>query len=487
MLSKLNPSLLWKHFYAMTQIPHPSGHEEKIIEYIVNFAKSQKLEYKKDEIGNVLIIKPATPGMENRPVVVLQGHVDMVAEKNQETVHNFFTDPLKIRIDGDFVKATDTTLGADNGIGVATALAVLEDNYLVHGPIECLFTVDEEAGMGGALNINADWFKGKILFNLDSEEDDTLYIGCAGGKHTILSRKIDRSTVDPRYTTIVKITVDGLQGGHSGMMIGAGLGNAIKLLARFLYELKKETGFAINSISGGDKHNAIPREAEAVLVLDNSSLPAVKSLVARYDECFKNELKLTDKNVNLNLTELTGSGLVCSQLDFSKEETSRLINLLYAIPHGVLSMSFAIHGLVEASTNLASIKEIGGEIVILTSQRSSTASLIEEASDKIRVIGELCGYAILAEGGYPGWQPDPSSPILKTAKTVYTNLFGKEPHVKAIHAGLECGILGAKYPGLDMISFGPNIFAVHSPEEKVQISSVEKFWRYLTEILKAVN
>lgn len=481
MLSKLNPSLLWKHFYAMTQIPHPSGHEEKIIEYIVNFAKIQKLEYKKDEIGNVLITKPATSGMENRPVVVLQGHVDMVAEKNQETVHNFFTDLLKIRIDGDFVKATDTTLGADNGIGVATALAVLEDNYLVHGPIECLFTVDEEAGMGGALNINADWFKGKILFNLDSEEDDTLYIGCAGGKHTILSHKIERA-YNSNYDTCVKITLDGLQGGHSGMMISAGLGNAIKLLARFLYELKKDTDFCLSSILGGDKHNAIPREASAVLMLKKENLTAVKTLIQKYSDFYKNELKLTDKNVNLNLVEQSEK---CELL--SKTDSVGLINLLYGLPHGVLSMSFAIHGLVEASTNLASIKEIGGEIVILTSQRSSTASLIEEASDKIRVIGELCDYTILAEGGYPGWQPDPSSPILKTAKTVYTNLFGKEPHVKAIHAGLECGILGAKYPGLDMISFGPNIFAVHSPEEKVQISSVEKFWRYLTEILKAVN
>lgn len=481
MLSKLNPGLLWKHFYAITQIPHPSGHEGKIIDYIESFAIKHKLECKRDKIGNLLVSKQATKGMENRPVVVLQGHVDMVAEKNQGTVHDFLKDPLKIRIDGDFVKATETTLGADNGIGVATALAVLEDKYLVHGPIECLFTVDEEAGMGGALNIEPNWFNGKILLNLDTEEDNTIYIGCAGGKHTILSRKINR-LIDDSYDCCIKITLDGLQGGHSGMMIGTGLGNAVKLIARFLYALKKDVNFSINTLLGGDKHNAIPRESSAVLMIKQKDLGLIQAKIPEFDKYFKNELKITDKNVNLTMTEMPE--IVPA---FSKDESDKLVNLLYALPHGVISMDYAIHGLVETSTNLASVKEINGELQILTSQRSSVSSLIEEASDRSRVIGELCGFAVLAEGGYSGWQPDTTSLILKHAKNIYSRLFGKEPEVTAVHAGLECGILGAKYQGLDMISIGPNIYGVHSPEEKVQISSVEKFWKYLTELLKTIK
>ena len=480
MIKKLKPELLWKHFYNICQIPHPSKKEEKLIKYLVDFAIEKKLEYEVDEVRNVLIKKPATNGKENSPTTVLQSHIDMVCEKNEDIDHDFDNDPLKLIIEEEWVTAEGTTLGADDGIGVAASLAVLEEESIEHGNIECLFTVDEETGLNGANGLKKDLLDGKLLLNLDSEEEGAVYIGCAGGKSTLLHKKI--KTVDPSDEYILyDIKISGLLGGHSGLVINKGLGNAIILLSRFLWNMNGKINFSLFSFKGGDKHNAIPREASAIVGVKQHDEPLLEAEIKKYNDIFRNEFRKVDNKVRISKKKVKGSGNA-----FDESEKSRLLNLLYSFPAGVFSMSKDIHGLVETSTNLASVSYVDGDIKILTSQRSSIASSIKDISDRIISLGILSGYDYETEDPYPSWAPDSDSKLLKIVKNVYKELFTDDIAVKAVHAGLECGIIGDKYPGMDMVSFGPTVEGAHSPDERLKIDSVEPFWLLIKGILQKI-
>ncbi|GAB4372426.1 MAG: aminoacyl-histidine dipeptidase [Calditrichia bacterium] len=476
----LEPRSMWEHFYELCQIPRCSKSEERVREYVIEVAKRNGLEYKLDATGNVVVKKPASPGKEDKPTVVLQGHLDMVCEKNKDTVHDFSKDPIKMIREGDWIKADGTTLGADNGIGVATALAVMESQDLIHGPLECLFTVDEETGLTGATEIGEDMLEGRILLNMDSEEDGAIYIGCAGGKDTELKLTVETENIPSGFKpALVKLT--GLVGGHSGLNIHEGRGNAIKLLDRFLWKTLPQVGGRLASFEGGSKHNAIPREAEAVVFLPEDKIDDLKKYAAEFEAIFKEEYKFVDPNVKLEVLE---NGFPVPDKMFTSLFHNKLLNLLYIIPHGVMSMSHAVPGLVETSTNLAIVGMKDGKLSILTSQRSSVSSALTQIHDMVRACGFQAEAEVHSGGGYPAWAPNPDSPLLQKAKQVYKELFGKEPAVKAIHAGLECGIIGAKFPGMDMISFGPTIEGAHSPDEKVQISTVERFWTFFEALLK---
>jgi len=476
----LEPKLVWQHFYEISQIPRGSGNEDAVGEYIISVANRNNLEYKKDDLGNIIVSKPATSGMENSTGTVIQGHTDMVCEKNNETVHDFLTDPIKLIQDGEWLKADGTTLGADNGIGVCYALAVMEEKSIAHPPMEFLFTIDEETGLTGANDLKSDFVKGKILINLDSEEEGAFYIGCAGGQHTILRRKIDWQQVSPGLSTF-KIKIGGLRGGHSGLNIHEGFGNSIKLLGRFLYNLAEKTSFQLASFSGGSKHNAIPREAEAIIAVQEDAVDTLKNLINNFDGIFKNELQFSDKGVFLEASEDSPVEKV-----FPNELQEETIRLLYAIPHGVTEMSQAVEGLVETSTNMAIAEIKDNTLELLTSQRSSVASAIVDIAGKVRAVGELAGFEIEEGGGYPAWEPNPDSALLKFAIAAYKEITGDEAEVKAIHAGLECGIIGEKYEGMDMISFGPTIEGAHSPDERVHMQSVNNCWIFLVELLKKI-
>jgi dipeptidase D len=476
----LEPKLVWHHFYEISQIPRGSGNEEAVGEYIIGIAQRNNLEYKKDDLGNIIVSKPATPGMENSTGTIIQGHTDMVCEKNNDTVHDFLTDPIKLMQDGKWMKADGTTLGADNGIGVCYALAVMEETSIAHPPMEFLFTVDEETGLTGANGLGSDFVKGKILINLDSEEEGAFYIGCAGGQHTIMRRKIDWQQV-PSDHSFFKIKIGGLRGGHSGLNIHEGFGNSIKILSRFLYNLSDKTKFHLASFSGGSKHNAIPREAETIIAVKSDAINTLKSIANQYNNIFKNELQFSDKGVFLEVSETSPVEKI-----FPDELHEVLIRLLYTVPHGVIEMSQAVEGLVETSTNMA-IAEIKDDTVeLLTSQRSSVASAILDIAGKVRAVGELAGFDIEEGGGYPAWEPNPESALLKFAAAAYKDTTGQEAEVKAIHAGLECGIIGEKYDGMDMISFGPTIEGAHSPDERVHMQSVKNCWDFLLELLKKI-
>ncbi|MEJ2637582.1 MAG: aminoacyl-histidine dipeptidase [Calditrichia bacterium] len=475
----LKPQLLWEHFYEISQIPRCSKEEEKVRDHIVKVAQRNNFEYKMDKVGNVVVKKPATPGMENKPGVVLQGHLDMVCEKNKDTKHDFKKDPITLVRDGDWMTADGTTLGSDNGIGVAAALAVMESKEIKHGPLEFLFTLDEETGLTGATEIAKDMLDGRLLLNMDSEEDGALYIGCAGGKDCEIFLNPDTEKV-PGGFKAVQVKLSGLVGGHSGLNINEGRGNAIKLLTRFLWKVLPQVGGRLGSFEGGSKHNAIPREAEAVVFLPSDKIGDLKTIAKEYDQIFREEFKSTDPNMTLSILE---SGFDAPKEMFTSQLHNRLLNLLYTIPHGVLAMSHAIPGLVETSTNLAVVSIMNNKISILTSQRSSVGSALTGLHDMVRACGFQAGAEVYGGGGYPAWKPNPDSPLLHQAKETYKKLFGKEPEVKAIHAGLECGIIGDKFPGMDMISFGPTIEGAHSPDERVQISTVEKFWKFVEGLL----
>ncbi|NOR43988.1 MAG: beta-Ala-His dipeptidase [Candidatus Delongbacteria bacterium] len=480
MIKDLNPKLLWKHFYDLCQIPHPSKKEEKLIKYLVDFAIERKLEYKVDEVGNVLIKKPATNGKENSPTTVLQSHIDMVCEKNEDVEHDFDNDPLKLIIEDEWVTADGTTLGADDGIGVAASLAVLEENSIEHGNIECLFTVDEETGLNGANGLKKDFLAGKVLLNLDSEEEGAVYIGCAGGKSTLLQKQI--TTIPPTDVEVIyNIKLSGLQGGHSGLVINKGLGNAVILLARFLWNINAKINFSLFSFNGGDKHNAIPREANAIIGVKQQDEPLLDAEIKRYIKIYRAEFRKVDDKVAILKKKVKQEGNV-----FSESDKGVLLNLLYSFPAGVFSMSKDIHGLVETSTNLASVTFAEETIRILTSQRSSVASSIKDISDRIISFGILAGYDYETEDPYPSWTPNQDSKLLKTVKNVYKDIFTDDIEVKAVHAGLECGIIGDKYPDMDMVSFGPTVEGAHSPDERLKISSVESFWLLLKGILKKI-
>jgi len=479
-LGNLKPGLLWKHFEELTQIPRPSRMEEKAAKYVLDFAKQHNLEHIKDSFGNVLIRKPATPGKEHLMPVVLQGHLDIVAEKNADVVHNFEKDPLKIYIDGDWVKAKGTTLGSDNGIGVAAALAVLESNDVEHGPIEALFTLDEETGLNGAQALQPGFVNADILINLDSEEDGALYIGCAGGQNTFVKFKCNQNDV-PANTVAFEIKVLGLKGGHSGLDIHQGRGNAIKLMVRLLHELNYKFGIRLVSINGGSKHNAIPRECFSVLRVSKKLGADVLAYVENYNQTVKAELASVEPNLSV-VADLTKS----KTRILDKANSKNIIDSLYAVPNGVIKMSADIEGLVETSTNLAVVTTKGKTVEVILSQRSSVESEKHDISNIVAALFKLAKAEVKQGDGYPGWKPDIHSPILAVMKNIYKNKFGKEPEVKAIHAGLECGIIKERYVDMDMISFGPTIMGAHSPDEKVQISTVERFWDLLVDTLKNI-
>ncbi len=479
-LGHLKPALVWNHFEEICKYPRPSKKEEKIAQYVISVGKRLGLEVERDKFGNILIRKPATPGMENRKTVTLQSHIDMVCEKNRDVEHDFDNDPIQPYIDGDWVKAKGTTLGADNGIGVAAALAVLESNDLQHGPIEALFTLDEETGLTGASSLKKGWLKGDILINMDSEELGTLYIGCAGGKNTQAKFKF-KPEKSPRNYVAYEAKVAGLKGGHSGLEIHVGRGNAIKILNRLLWTYSRERKIKISKIEGGNKHNAIPREAFAVVLVPKADEKKFKKFVAEYNSIVKQEYSTVEPDL---LVSVEKHDMPDKVMDEKTQE--KLLNALYAVPHGVIKMSADIPDLVETSTNLAVISTEGKNINIVTSQRSSVASEIKDITNMVSAVFELAGAELNYGDGYPGWKPDIHSEILQVFKSSFANMYGKEPEVKAIHAGLECGIIKEKYPLMDMISFGPTMFGVHSPDERLQISTVPEFWNQLVNVLKNI-
>jgi dipeptidase D len=479
-IKDLKPELLWKRFYEITRIPRPSKKEEKIREHLRKFLKEQNVSYKEDKVGNILANIPAAPGYEKSPTVILQGHVDMVCEKNKGTKHDFENDPIEIRREDGWITAEGTTLGSDNGIGVAAALALINDKSFVHGPVEILLTVDEETGLTGANYLEPGFVTGRVLLNLDSEEDGAFYVGCSGGVDTIASFNLKTQKAASGYSAY-EIMVTGLKGGHSGLDINLGRANAIKLLGRTLNKLSN-IGYYLSSISGGSLRNAIPREAEAIIMIKNDQAAHVKKIIGDFEKELLNEFKKSDSGLKLFFKK---SAAVTSTV-FTPRFQYKIINLLLAIPHGVISMSQDIPDLVETSTNLAVVTMNNGKLNISTSQRSSIESAKEFIAASVKAALLLAGGKVTETDGYPGWKPDMESAVLKTSKDVFKSLFNKEPEIKAIHAGLECGILGSKNPGLDMISFGPTIQGAHSPDEKVNIETVGKFYDLLKGILKRI-
>jgi dipeptidase D len=477
----LKPELVWKYFAEISRIPRPSKHEKQISDYIMETAKKLGLEAKRDKFLNVVVKKKASPGKENVRMICLQGHLDMVPEKNKEKVHDFLKDPIELVRSGNMLMANGTTLGADNGVAVATNLAIMEDKSLVHGPVEFLFTVDEETGLTGANNLKPGFIESTTLMNLDSEEEGSLYVGCSGGRNTIGTWKLALENA-PRGAVAMKVIVKGLKGGHSGLEIDKGRGNSLKLINRVLIALEKVNA-RLSHIEGGNKSNAIPREAEAVIFVAKKDAGKVKKIVDQWNTTLKAELS----SVEPDLKVLAEPADVKKAKVLKKAQQAALYRTLSALPHGVLKMSADIPGLVETSTNVAIIKTEKKVIELITSQRSSVASEIEEALQTMNSIFTLGGATPVHTEGYPGWKPNLASPILKVAKESYKQLYGREPHVKAIHAGLECGIIGQKYPGMDMVSFGPTLEGVHSPDEKIHIDTVEKYYALVLAILKNFN
>ncbi|HBT84628.1 MAG: aminoacyl-histidine dipeptidase [Fermentimonas sp.] len=482
-IKDLQPSAIWGYFYDITQIPRPSKKEEKIRAYLLEFANAHNLDAKEDKAGNILITKPAAPGKEDLPTVILQSHVDMVCEKNSDIEHDFDNDPIETIIDGDWVKANGTTLGADNGIGVAAQLAILASDDIAHGKIEAFFTVDEETGLTGANALEKDFLTGNFLINLDTEEEGEIYIGCAGGKSTKAYFSYKEKDAPKKYFWF-KIMVKGLRGGHSGSDIDKGFGNANKILARFLHSIsRKKYNMLLSNIGGGNLHNAIAREAYAVIGVKEKYKEEIRVKLNTFLADVQNELKHTEPNFDIQMESVQIPSKV-----INKGAAERLILALNACPHGVIGMSNDIPGLVETSTNLASVKMLQHhQIEVGTSQRSSVESQKKYIVNMVSAVFELAGAKVTHNEGYPGWEPNPDSYLLKIAQREYKTLYGKDPEVKAIHAGLECGLFLEKYPNLDMISIGPDMTDVHSPDEKMKISSVAKFWDYLVKILENVS
>lgn len=476
----LEPAPVWKHFAALSRIPRCSKHEEAAAAFVIDHARRLGLAVRQDAAGNVVVSKPATPGREHVPSVCLQGHLDMVCEKNADSTHDFAKDPIELVRRGNLLMANGTTLGADNGIAVATNLAIMEDRSLEHGPLELLFTVDEETGLTGAHRLDPTLLRSRILLNLDSEEEGAIYIGCSGGKDTQGVWTVALEPAPPKLVGL-EVRVTGLQGGHSGMEIDKGRGNAIKLLARTLIALEQH-GARLASIDGGNKRNAIPREAHAVVYLPASRVEAAMADIADWQRIARDELATVDPDVSVTAAPLKGR----RRKVFARAAQRRVTRALASLPHGVIKMSADVPGLVETSTNLASVSTRGSTVTVGTSQRSSVKSEIVEIAQTVRYILEAHGAEVTQGEGYPGWKPNVDSPILRTAMATYEQLFGRKPLVKAIHAGLECGIIGEKYPGMDMISFGPTLEGVHSPAERIHVDTVPRFWTFLLGILRNV-
>lgn len=480
-IEKLKHEPVWSYFFEILKIPRPSKKEEKIIQYLLDFAKKHKLSVKKDETGNVLISKPAKKGYENLKTVILQSHIDMVCEKNNDTVHNFEKDPIRPVINDDWLTADGTTLGADNGIGIACQLELLAAKDIPHGNIECLFTVDEETGLTGAYNLEKGFFEGEILINLDSEDDGEIFIGCAGGIDTLAVFNYKSKYVNKK-DIFLKIEVTGLKGGHSGDEIDKGRANANKLLNRFLWEINQKYGIRLNNFTGGNLRNAIPREASAIFGVRKKHLEYIKADYNIYMSATKDVWKFNEPKLNFLINSVQSPEFV-----LNSGTTKKFLASLYACPHGVFQMSSRMPGLVETSSNLASVKFIeNNEILITTSQRSELEHQKENISQMVRSIFSSGGASVKHTDGYPGWAPNPNSEILNISANSYEKLFNQKPKIKAIHAGLECGLFLKKYPHLDMVSIGPTIQNAHSPDEKMLIPTVEKFWRHLLDILKQI-
>lgn len=473
----LQPAVVFHYFEEVCQVPRPSKKEEKIRAYLLEFAKKHGLAAKTDEAGNVLIEKPASAGKENLKTVVLQSHMDMVCEKNKDTEHNFETDPIQTYVDGEWLRAKGTTLGADNGIGIATQLAVLASEDIEHGPIQCLFTVDEETGLTGAFALKEGFMNGDILINLDSEDEGELFIGCAGGAGTTAQFPCPM-TAAPEGYFFFRVAVKGLTGGHSGDDINKNRANANKLLDRFLVQLMEKYDLRLCEIDGGNLHNAIPREAHAVCAVPMKDKESVRVDLNVYLSEVENEFAVTEPNLVMELESESPRAEVMEQEAMKKSLLS-----LYAVHNGVYAMSQDIPGLVETSSNLASVKQRDGKIVVVTSQRSSILSSRKDMSQMVAAAFLLGGAEVTTGDGYPGWKPNPNSEVLQIAVESYKRLFATEPKIKAIHAGLECGLFLEKYPSLDMVSFGPTLRGVHSPDERMLIPTVDKFWRHLLDVL----
>ncbi len=478
-LKGLRPELVWRHFDELRKLPRCSKHEERARAYVVGVAKRLGLEHEEDAAGNVLVRKAASKGMERAPGVVLQGHLDMVCEKNSDVKHDFTKDPIALRRDGDWLLAVGTTLGSDNGIGCAMALAVLESKDLVHGPVEALFTVDEETGLTGAFHLRPGLLKGRLMLNLDSEDMGVVTIGCAGGGGTNIELPVKMARV-PKGSVRARVTVKGLRGGHSGVDIHEYRANAIKLLVRLLWSVARAHELAIVDISGGDKHNAIPREAWAEVALGKEAFGALKALAKERQAADLSEFGTRDPGIRLAVEE---AGAASGEA-LDAPSSRRALHLLQALPHGVEKFSHDIPGLVETSTNLASVKLEGGALRVHLSTRSSIAPALEALRARIEAIAVLAGAKVEQAEAYPGWKPDPSSKLLAVTRAVHKELFGKEAEVMAIHAGLETGIVGVKFPGMDMVSIGPTLKNPHSPDERVDTTTVEQCWLWTVALIE---
>lgn len=477
---QLQPRKLWKHFHHLTQIPHPSGQEAELRKFICSFTRELGLETMVDEAGNVVVRKPAMPGMEQRQGVILQAHLDMVPQKEIGRDHDFSKDPVETIVDGDWVRSNGTTLGADNGIGVAAILSVLESQDILHGPLEALFTVEEESGMGGASGLKPGVLQGRIMMNLDSEDEGELFIGCAGAMNAAFSFSFEEETLPFGYNGF-RISVTGLKGGHSGMDIHLGRGNANKIMNRLLHHAFRNHGLRLASIEGGSLRNAIPRESSAHIAIPRERCEAFLSDLRMQSALILNEYRLADAGLQIDAVPAEFPEAVLEE-----ETISRVFRAVHACPDGVMRMSGEMEGLVESSNNLAIVKSLPGAVTIECLLRSSVDSSRDDLQMTMQSLFELAGANPSFSGGYPGWKPDRASPVLKTMRAVYERVFGESPRVSAVHAGLECGLIGAAYPGLDMISFGPTIRHPHSPGEKVHIGSVAKFWTFLLETLESV-
>ena len=478
----LEPKLIWEQFDDITRVPRPSKKEEKIIAWLVEFAQRHNIEYQTDETGNVVMRKPATAGYENRPAVILQSHMDMVCEKNSNVEFDFENDPIETWIDGEWVKAKGTTLGADCGIGMAAALAVLLDESLEHPAIEALFTVDEETGLTGAFGLGEGMLTGKYLVNLDSEDEGELFIGCAGGIDTVATLDYECEDVPEGYS-FVRLEIGDLLGGHSGDDIDKGRANSNKLMARFLYNAIDKFQVVLADFNGGNLRNAIPREAFAIVGVPTESVEDFEERYLEFGQSLMEEFKHTEPRMRFAVTDAETPAKV-----MSNDDLCYLLLTLVGLPNGVLAMSFAMPGLVETSSNLASVKfdTENQEVKVTTSQRSSVESAKLYAAQTIESVFYLSGFDVEHSDGYPGWAPNPESKLLQETVQCYRDLFAQEPKVRAIHAGLECGLFLEKYPHLEMVSFGPTLRGVHSPDERLEISTVDKFWKLLVELLKRI-
>jgi dipeptidase D len=478
-LENLEPKLLWKHFAALSAIPRASEKEAQARDYVLALAARLGLEAVQDDVGNTVVRKPARPGREGAIATALQGHLDMVCEKNEGTAHNFDADPIRLVRDGDWLKADGTTLGADNGVGVAAALAVMESEDVAHGPLEFLFTIDEESGLTGASEFPAGLLRSKYFLNLDGEEEGTLCIGCAGGINSVARRKMARRPVPSGEGW--RIRVSGLQGGHSGIDIHKGRGNAVRILGRVLQTLLDRLPIAVGGIEGGSKRNAIPREASATVALDGAHGPELRPLIAALEAEIRSDLGAFDAGLRIAVESAARP-----QEALADADAKLVAGLLASQHHGVLAMSPDVAGLVQTSTNLAIVAAKDGEVEIETSQRSAIHASKMAAARMVSIIFQLAGFTVEHSGGYPGWKPEPASDIVRKSQAVHLEILGKTPELVAMHAGLECGVIGEKYPGMQTISFGPHIVDVHSPSERLKISSVEPFWKFLTGLLERV-